>query len=352
MAKPLARYATMSTYPAVAHSVGLDPARFIRDVGLNPSGIAMPDRWVPATSIAELLHRSAVASGHDDFGIALAEQRRLSALGPLSLVIREEPDVRSALRMLMRYEHMYNEALHITMSEADGLATLKLSLDVGSDVPVVQSIDFAIGVLCRLMRDLRGATWYPLSVTLRRFAPHDPSTHHQILGPNVSFDGTFDGLTVYARDLDAPNALSDPEMRSYAAAFLASLDVERHDRATERVRRVVEVLLPSGRCSVVQVARSLGVDRRTVHRQLASEATTFTSVVNDVRMGMARHLVGQKRHSLTEVAELLSFSSPGNFSRWFRTQFGCSPTQWRSRSGDAERAVSGAYTPGTQPALP
>lgn len=330
MTKPLARYATMSTYPAVAQSVGLDPTTFIRDAGMDPSSIGVPDRWVPAMAIAELLHHSAVASGRDDFGVALAEQRRLSALGPLSLVIREEPDVRSALRMLMRYEHIYNEALHIDMSEADGVATLKLSLDVGSDTPVVQSIDFAVGVLCRLLRDLKGGLWHPVSVTLRRIAPHDPSTHHQILGPNVHFDGNFDGVTVYARDLDAPNALADPEMRFYTAAFLESLDVTRHRAVTAKVRSIVELLLPSGRCSVVQVARSLGVDRRTIHRQLASEGTTFTDVLNEARTALARHLVQQQRHSLTEIAELLSFSSPGNFSRWFRTQFGCSPTQWRA----------------------
>ena len=42
-------------------------------------------------------------------------------------------------------------------------------------------------------------------------------------------------------------------------------------------------------------------------------------------------MVANNRYSLTEIAELLSFSSPGNFSRWFRDQFGCSPSQWRSQ---------------------
>ncbi|MGW4329050.1 hypothetical protein ACWEKR_24515 [Nocardia sp. NPDC004573] len=31
------------------------------------------------------------------------------------------------------------------------------------------------------------------------------------------------------------------------------------------------------------------------------------------------------------MAELLSFSSPGKFSRWFPQRYGCSPTQWRTR---------------------
>jgi hypothetical protein len=58
--------------------------------------------------------------------IRLAELRRFSNLGPLSLVVREEPDVRSALRILRRYEHLYNEALHIHLAEADAAATIRI----------------------------------------------------------------------------------------------------------------------------------------------------------------------------------------------------------------------------------
>ena len=99
-----------------------------------------------------------------------------------------------------------------------------------------------------------------------------------------------------------------------------------------RVRELIEVLLPTGRCSIVQVARSLGVDRRTVQRRLAHSGETFSSVLNAVRAELAERLVPNPRRSLTEIAEELGFSEPSAFSRWFRGQFGCSPKQWRSRS--------------------
>jgi len=38
-----------------------------------------------------------VASGREDFGLRLVGFRRLANLGPLALVIREEPDVRSGM---------------------------------------------------------------------------------------------------------------------------------------------------------------------------------------------------------------------------------------------------------------
>jgi len=81
------------------------------------------------------------------------------------------------------------------------------------------------------------------------------------------------------------------------------------------VRELVELLLPTGRCSVEHVARSLGVDRRTVHRRLASEGQTFTSLVDGTRRDLAARLVRGQNRPLTEVAEMLGFSSHSNFTR-------------------------------------
>jgi AraC-like DNA-binding protein len=99
-----------------------------------------------------------------------------------------------------------------------------------------------------------------------------------------------------------------------------------------RVRELIEVLLPAGHCSIVQVARSLGVERRTVQRRLTDSGETFSSLLGAVRGELAERLVHNPRRSLTEIAEELGFSESSAFTRWFRGQFGCSPKEWRSRS--------------------
>ena len=64
----------------------------------------------------------------EDFGLRLASLRRLSTLGPLSVVLRQEPDLRSALRLLAQYEHSYNEALRLRLEESIDLASMRLWL--------------------------------------------------------------------------------------------------------------------------------------------------------------------------------------------------------------------------------
>jgi AraC-like DNA-binding protein len=144
----------------------------------------------------------------------------------------------------------------------------------------------------------------------------------------VRFGEDYDGLRVHVRDLDAPNTMSDPILRGYTHQFLGAIDTGQRPTMLDRVRELVELLLPTGRCSVEHVARSLGVDRRTVHRRLASEGQTFTSLVDATRRDLAQRLVRAQNRPLTEVAEMLGFSSHSNFTRWFRSRFGCSPSQW------------------------
>jgi AraC-like DNA-binding protein len=330
--KPLARYAALSGYGVLGDSLGLDWAPLVRSAGLDPASLAVQDRWIPAAAVAQLLEISAAASGREDFGLRLVEFRRLANLGPLTLVIREEPDVRSVLEMLIRYEHTYNQALSIRLSEADGLATIRMDLELGEPAGTRRATDLAVGALHHIHRQLHGARWQPLSVFFSHPAPADLSTHLRIFGPMLQFQREFAGIVLRCSDLAAPNQLSDPLLRPYAHQFLDS--VAPHDDATTvtRVRELIEVLLPTGHCSIVQVARSLGVDRRTVHRRLADSGETFSSLLNAVRAELAERLIPNPRRSLTEIAEQLGFSEPSAFSRWFRGQFGCSPKEWRSRS--------------------
>ncbi|WP_406253249.1 AraC family transcriptional regulator [Streptomyces atratus] len=327
--KPLVRNAALNSYVELSQSLGIDPQVLMKSVGLDPVGLTVQDRWISGVAAAQLLELSAAASHREDFGLLLAERRRFANLGPISLVIREEPDVRSALGLLMRHDYMYNEMLRGRVSEANGLATLKVGLELGEAMEARQAKELAVGAFHGILRTFLGARWQPVSVCFTHGAPKDLSTYRRIFGRMVGFDREFTGIVFCASDLDTPNAMSDPLLRNYAQQYFESIAVSRDTTVPDRVREMIEVLLPSGRCSIEQVASSLGVDRRTVHRHLAGSGETFSSLLNATRTELAEQLVANPRRSLTEISGLLGFSGPSGFSRWFREQFGSSPRQWR-----------------------
>jgi AraC-like DNA-binding protein len=255
-------------------------------------------------------------------------------------VLSQEPDLRSALRLLNGYERSYNEALHLRLEEANGLATIRLELEFGEPLPVRQSLDLATAALHGIIRELLGRAWEPLSVCFSHPRPASLDAYHEVFGPRLQFDHSFTGLMFFADQLDARNTMSDPLLQPYAQQFLESIPAPRGVTVGDQVRRLVEMLLPLGRCSTLQVARSLGVTQRTLHRQLTGEQESFSAIVDATRAAWAERYLGNDRYTVTEVSELLGFTAPSAFSRWFQQRFDLSPTQWRAMARGMARGTA------------
>jgi AraC-like DNA-binding protein len=336
--RPCCRCATLDGYVGLARRSGLDPNRLLTGAGLSVADLAVPDKWVPAVAVARVLERSAKESGLSDFGLRLSRLRRLATLGPLSVVLRQEPDLRSALALMTRYEHSYNEALRLRLEEAGDLTTLRLWFEFGEPAPTRQALDLALAATLAIVRELLGRQWEPLSVCFAHAAPTSLNTHWEVFGPRLHFRHTFTGLVFSTAELAMPNATADPLLRPYSEQFLQALGSPRAATMSDQVTHLVEMLLPLGRCSTTRIARSLGITQRTLHRHLAAEGTSFSAIVHRTREALAERYLSAERYSLTEVSELLGFTAPSAFSRWFRQQFGRSPSEWRSAARQPEPA--------------
>ena len=327
--RPCIRSAALHGFVELALSLGLDPARQITKAGLDPAHLAVPDRWIPAASAAWLLEMSAADSGRDDVGLQLSERRRLATLGPLSVVLREEPDLRSALLLLIRYEYSYSEAIALDLSEGDGLATMRVSMRFGEPAPTRQALELAVGALVGLIRTVTGPGWEAHEVCFSLPAPTRVDSRRRLLGPGLRYEHDFTGLVFRAGDLDDGNVLADPLMAPYLPQLLRAVPPPRARTVVDQVRELVETLLPVGRSSMRQVARGLGVTTRTLRRRLESEEESYSSIVDDVRTSLAERYLANDRLSLTDISYQLGFAAPSAFSRWFRDRFGVSPTEWR-----------------------
>lgn len=326
----LIRSACLTGYVEVARSAGLDPKRMLREAGLAPSCLVDADIKIPIEAVRSLLEASAIAAGIEDFGLRMAERRRLSNLGPIGLVVRNEPTVRKSLETLGRYMRLHNEALFTRVEESQGVAILRQDMIVGGRVPVRQAMELVVGVLYGILRELLGPSWEPLRVCFSHTAPKSLVNHLRVFGRFVAFGCEFNGIVVASKDLDAPTPLADPVMLKYAQQYIDSMFARPNMDMNDKVRDLVCTLLPLHRCTAEQVAQSLGVDRRTVHRHLARREETFSDVVDSVRAELATRYVESGDRPLSEVAELLGFSAQSAFARWFRGEFGCTVTEWRA----------------------
>jgi AraC-like DNA-binding protein len=327
----LVRAASLTNYREVARAGGLDPDRMLVDAGLSPSVLSEPDLMIPVERLGQLLQASAIQSGNESFGLCMAESRLLSNLGAVGMLIRDQATLRDSLDVLMRYQVLLNGSLSLMVEESAGVVVLREEVKAGhAHQPTRQRIELAIGVMLRLMRQFLGAGWKPHRVCFEHPAPRDLSVHHRVFGRCVEFNADFNCIVCAKSDLDVRNPSADPAMARYAQQLLDASAKPQRPTMLEDVRRAILLLLPSGRCTIEQVAEHLGVASRTVQRGLADQGQVFSSMVNDIRMELATRHVVESDRPLTEVAILLGFSAPSAFSRWYHAQFGCSAKESRN----------------------
>lgn len=336
----LVRSACLTNYSEVARSLGLDPLEQLRAVELSPHCLQQIDLKIPVEAVGRLLENSARLAGVDDFGMRMAESRRLSNLGPLALLVRDEPSIRHALEAFRDYLYLHNEGLVLRIEEDNGVVVLREEQVTVGHLPVRQAMELSVAVTYRLLRSLLGGHWVPRAVCFSHGAPKDAAIYRRIFGAPVQFNSVVDGIVLRSSDLDQPLPSADPEMSRYIHQYLQSIRQEARTNLVEQVRQMIWMLLPGGRCSVEQVASHLGRDRRTLHRQLLREGESFSSLLDKVRGELAlRHLENQQR-SLGDIAELLGFSALSAFSRWFSQRFACSPSAWRAGQGATAPGIS------------
>ena len=327
----LVRSASLTNFPDVARTAGLDPVRMLSAAGLPARCLIDPELTVPVDNVRALLEDAASQSGLEAFGLLMAETRKLSALGPVGLIVREQPTLRLALEVLVRHSRSLNAALFVTLEEAGEVGVLREEVIVGHAGAVRQSTELAIGVVFRLVGAVLGPTWRPLRVCFAHDAPADRSVHLRVFGPSVEFGHDFNGIVFRRSDLEARNPNADPAMASFAQQILDQRGRRAEGDVRGAVRDQVMLLLGSGGCSVELVARHLGVDRRTIHRRLAAEGGTYSGVVDAVRRELAGRYLDHGERPLAEVSMLLGFAAPSGFTRWYRKRFGAAPSKHARR---------------------
>jgi len=336
----LVRAASLTGYVELARILHLNPYQLVESVGLPRGCLRDPEMKISADAVRQLLEDSAERAQIENFGLRLAENRLLSNLGPLALIVREGPTARKALEALVKYIRLHNEALNPRIDEEGGTVTVRPELRLERPVPARQAVELCVGVVGRTLRTFLGDSWRPRAVCFAHGAPLDLSVHRRIFGSRVEFGRDFSGIVSNAEDLEQPVPHSDQLMARYVRQYLDALLINRELSMSDRVRELLWIRVPSGTYSLEAMAKQLGVNRRTIERQLKHDGTSFSALLNQVRAEMVRQYVESAGRPLYVIAELMGFSALSAFSRWFRDEFGCSPSEWRATAARQRGAAS------------
>lgn len=104
------------------------------------------------------------------------------------------------------------------------------------------------------------------------------------------------------------------------------------DKLLDRIMKVVSQHLGDSELSVDTICTEAGISRAHLHRKLRELTNQSTrQFVKNVRLTHAANMLSKKRYPIAEVAELVGFSDPNNFSTAFKELYGMSPTAYMNQ---------------------
>lgn len=327
----LVRAAVLSGYCMTMETLGADPLPLLREVGLSEKLLANPEQTISRSAATRLYERAVEVTGCTTFGLRMAESRGLANLGATGLVIAHAANLREALEALNRYRDRINSKLVLQLVDIGDGVLLRQDFAVGEAQRSRQSYDLAMGVLVRLCTEILGESWQPRLACFTREPPPaaELPIFRRLFRCRAEFNSEFNGLVLEPGDLDRPSRRADSALAEHARALIEAERRPERQSLTVQVEQSMLLLLPSGYATIETCCSLLGMSVRTLQRRLDEERTSFSEVVNRLRVQLCGQYLANPHVRITDVAGMLGYGSITAFSRWHVQTFGSKPKDRR-----------------------
>lgn len=316
--------------PAVLRSLGADPAALFAEAGFDAKLFDDPDARASFAARGRMLAHCVARTGCRHLGLLVGEQGGLHSLGLVGLLVKYSPDVGSALRSLVRYQHLHVRGAVTTLAVDGGLAALRYDIYQPRVEATDQVGDGAVAVMFNIMRELCGPRWKPVELRFAHRQPEDVGPFRRCFQAPLRFDAEHNAVAFSADWLDRPVAGAEPELRRLLQQQIDILDARYGGDFPEQVRSVLRTALVTGDANANQVAALFSMHSRTLHRRLAASGTGFRELVDEGRFAIARQMLEDSAMEVSQIAALLDYADASAFTRAFRRWSGTTPSRWRA----------------------
>src|SRR5262245_1828494 len=323
---------------AHAMSAGIDVAPLMVKAGVTRKQVEDDSVRLAVKGQIEFVELVADAL-HDDFlGFHLARDYDLREIGLLYYVWNSSNVLGDAFRRAERYSSIINEAVsfHVRSHGKDlALTTTYVGIKRLSDR---HQIEFWVTSLVRICRQLTNRHLWPSSIGFVHRRNGGATALEKFLGCDVTFGAATDEVAFPGTVNQMPVVSADPYLNKVLIKYCEEARSHREAaRLTFRVavENAIAPLLPHGRARADEVARQLGMRLRTLERRLWSEGLTFTGILSELRVDLAKRYLLEEDLAISKIAWLLGYQDVTAFTHAFKRWTGKSPREARAQENVA-----------------
>ncbi|MGB8531063.1 MAG: AraC family transcriptional regulator ligand-binding domain-containing protein [Pseudolabrys sp.] len=312
---------------------GVDVEVLLRQAHLTPREIKSKDIPLSVQNQIKFVDLVANATGDPLLGIRLAYSYDLREIGLLYYVIASAENFLGSLLRVARYSDVANEGVDLEVKKGD-LLRVRLHYSGVARHSDVHQIEFWMASLVRICRKVIGTNLKPIEVRIVHNRIKQVSEMEKLLRCAVKTGADVDEIVFSRENADYPVVTADPYLERLCVRLceetLARLG-KRTSPLRVRVENVVATLLPHGEMNFDAVATELGLSGRTLSRKLALEGHSFSRILDDLRLALARRYLAESDMPISEIAWLLGYSEIANFTHAFHRWTGTNPRTERAK---------------------
>jgi AraC-like DNA-binding protein len=272
-------------------------------------------------------------TGDPELGIKFGGRLDLTSHGILGYALMSSRTVEQALQRLIRYIGLAAPPIHFeqAMQGSRCLLVCHAEPELAPQQFYIDAVLVSVIVSAHTLLGARVAREAELWLTGP--APAHARRYETVAGVAVSFERPHNAVTMPRRYLDAPVLSAEPAMAELCRRQCEKLLANMRDRRG-LAGRIREQLLraPGHFPDIDRIAKQYGLSQRTLRRRLTDEGTSYRTLLDEVRLELARTYLTSTGLPVAEIAALLGYDDPANFRRAFKRMQRQSPVDYRGRN--------------------
>lgn len=325
---PRVRSGALTGFQQLCNRLHINPINLLASENLTSSVLRSTELMISYDSLAHVLNLAADTADYPLFGAEMSTYQGLKIFGPLGLLAAESETIAEALEVIQKYFHFHAQGviLNVAADKRDATIAIKIQIDPSISQEQLLEMSLLLGyeVMCEMSPDIAASTKVHF-----RHSPLAPiEQYNKITSARLCFDQETDAIIFPACILGQKPRPASADVKSYLETFLDRESKGHEQPLTVKVSKLIYELMPTGEATLATIAPILGLNLRTLQRELRLAGTEFRTLLDEVRFEIAREAL-DKNYSITDVALNLGYSELSAFSRAFKRWAGVTPQQWR-----------------------
>lgn len=305
--------------------------RLLRGTGISPADLENPHLKMPASSIWPLCDNIAAIFGEDWF-LKLPVLWSSDIHSELGMAMRVAPDLRTAIDVVTEFAHIRWPVVRLSRLEEPNTIIIAVKLPIPTNH---QNWQLAMCIVALAFQTIARTILSYGSETIRyQFEGEAPSYAERLASQfegNASWGHSRAAIIVpKVLGAQASPVASEVPFTALLSSLrkLAAARSKPHSDIMTKVSLTLDSLT-RGRLDAVEVARKLGMSKRTLERRLAEEGTSFRDLSNESYKKRLEHLLLDPRMTADVIAERLGYHDASSLLRASRRLYGVSLSQLR-----------------------